>query len=253
MTSASGGILFETDTDFGHYQVVEAIYAGRPARLLYSGDKLAAQSGLALDDKPELLFDYNERFMELLRGLLPRRILLIGGGAFTLPKAINEELPDSRLTIVELDPALLPLAEQYFDFKPNKYTTVHTAEGSSFLASDTEVYDTIIIDAFSHAVVPASLQTAAFAADLKKHLRPGGVVAMNIIASYNGQRSAVLRREIAAFKPCFATLELFPAGREPSLWLTQNFILTAHSGGRELRPFMLFAPLTLPIITATNL
>jgi len=247
--NSDSGIIFETDTQFAHYEVVDAVYSGRSARLLYSGNKQAAQSGLALDGKPELLFDYNERFMELVRGLLPQRILVIGGGAFTLPRAVLEELPRTRLTVVELDPALPEIAKNYFGFKPGRHTVVHVGDGAEFLAAAGEQYDLIIIDAFSHALVPQPLQTPAFAALLRNHVRRGGVVAMNLISSYSGPRSAVLRRQITAFKTAFRALELFPAGREASLLMPQNFVLTAQNGTRELQPLLLYPPLALPVVT----
>src|SRR6476469_4412698 len=99
---ADEGILVEGDTQHGHYVVADTIYSGRPARVLYSGNHQAAQSGVAKDDNPDLLFDYNQRFIELVRGLLPKKILLIGGGALSLPKALLEEFPEVSLDVVEL-------------------------------------------------------------------------------------------------------------------------------------------------------
>src|ERR1700752_3186245 len=82
-------VRFEGETPYGHYTVVDTTYSNRPARVLYSGREFrTAQSGIALDDQDEMLFDYNQRFLELARGLEPKRALLIGGGAFTLPKRL---------------------------------------------------------------------------------------------------------------------------------------------------------------------
>src|SRR6185312_7645761 len=186
-------VLFEGGGELGHYQVVDCIYGGRPARVLYSGNRLAAQSGMARDGKSELLFDYNQRFLELIRGLIPKRLLLIGGGAFTLPKVLMDEFPRMSIDVVEPDAKLPDIAQAYFDFKPNKRMHMYHDDGRNFLTNSAAAYDVIVIDAFENTEVPLSLQTAEAVRSLRQHLRPGGVVAINVIAAYSGERSRVLR------------------------------------------------------------
>lgn len=239
-------VVFATDTDFGHYEVLDTVYGGRPARVLYSGHRQAAQSGVAQDGKPELLFDYNERFMELIRGLRPRRILLLGGGACTLPQAIVQEFPGTELDIVELDGALLDIARKYFDFAPSKQVAMHVDGGAAYLARTNKTYDMILLDVFANATVPPTFQTDEVTQHLAHALREGGIVAMNIIAGYYGERAAVLRRQVAAFQSTFSNVQLFPAGHEPSLWLPQNFILTCQNGQRNLQPLLRYSSLALP-------
>lgn len=71
--------------------------------------------------------------MELIRGLKPKSILIIGGGAFTLPSAINNEFPMTNLDVVELDKKLIAIATKYFDFKPNFNTNIFTSAGEHYL------------------------------------------------------------------------------------------------------------------------
>ncbi len=229
-------VLYSGDTAHGHYEVVDVIYAGRQSRMLYSGNHQAAQSGWALDDNSPLLFDYNERFMELARGLAPKRVLLIGGGAFTLPRALQREFPPLRLDVVELDAGLLELAERYFDFTAGPHTQVHISDGLHYLATSTETYDLIVLDVFMHSEVPPAFQTPDTARSLAKHLHPGGVVAQNIIAAYHGERAATLRRQTDAYQAAFQDIQLFPAGQHSSLWLPQNLVITAQTGPHAPRP-----------------
>jgi spermidine synthase len=238
-------LFFENDAGLEHYEVVDTTYGSRPARVLYGGHRQAALSGAARDGEPELLFDYNERSMELIRGLRPQRVLLIGGGAFTLPQAVNQEFPDMSLDVVELDPVLYKIARTYFDFKPNRQTHIYLEDGIKYLRQLKRPYDLILIDVFTQAAIPAGFQTISLARDLKRGLRRGGVVAINIIASYYGARSAALRRQVEAWQAAFRNLQLYPANREPSLWLPQNFLLCAQNGSRELQPFMRYENLTL--------
>jgi hypothetical protein len=60
-------ILFDGNTKFAHYQVIDMHYVGRPARVLFSGQRAAAQSAIPRDGNPAMLFDYNQRFMAAAR------------------------------------------------------------------------------------------------------------------------------------------------------------------------------------------
>jgi spermidine synthase len=235
-------ILFEGDTQFGHYKVVDTIYDGRKARVLYSGDYQAAQSGVAQDGQSDLLFDYNQRLMEIISAIEPAHVLLVGGGAFTFPKVLAEDYPDMQIDIVELDAGLLPIAKDYFDFLPSKQVRVHTGDGREYIDTTKQTYDVIIVDAFHNSMTPRSLQTADAVKSFARCLKPGGVVAVNAIASYYGLRSAALRRQVANLQTQFRTIDIFPASYGQSLWLPQNFVLIAHAGDRDFAPYVRFAP-----------
>ena len=235
-------VIFDGNTEFDHYIVVDEVYNDRPSRVLYSKDKIAAQSGVALDNKKELLFDYNERFMELIRGLNPRSMLIIGGGAFTLPIAINKDYPDMALDVVELDPGLVSIARDHFGFTPNENTRVHIGDGSNYLEKLDFTYDMIILDAYEQTKIPVSFQTPEVSRMLSNRLNQGGLVAMNIIASMHGVRSQVLYRIDKAMESSFSEIEVSPAGRESSLWIAQNFVLTAHDSPIEVGEHLSYGP-----------
>lgn len=217
--------LFNGDTEFGHYEVVDTIYAGRPARVLYSGNRAAAQSGMALDDKEELLFDYNQRFMELVNDLKPKSILLIGGGAFTFPKAVVERYPGVEIDIVELDPGLVEIAKQYFNFKPTPKTGVFSGDGREFLNQTDKKYDLILVDAFVHATIPEDLRDIEAIQGYHDHLNTAGLVAINIIATKRGDRSVVLNDMVRAGRKVFDEVEVTPASPSFSDWVSQNYIV----------------------------
>ena len=249
---AQQDVVFDGNTDQNHYRVVDTIYSGRPARVLYSGDYHAAQSGVAKDDGDDLLFDYNQRFLELVRGLNLKSALLIGGGAFTLPKAISDEFPALALDVVEVDRGLLDIARDHFGFEPSEHVRVLIDDGYHFLQNNTHKYDLIMIDAFIHAEIPQELQTIEAANLLRHALNPEGVVGINTIASYHGVRSTVLRRQIAALQTTFTKLELYPASRSQSLWIPQNFILTAQNAARPLENYLRYQPIRILKVDRTE-
>ena len=221
-------IIYEGDTDMDHYQVVDMIYEGRPARILFSGERKAAQSGLARDDRPEMLFDYNQRFLELVTALRPKKLLLIGGGAYTLPMLLLKKLPDIQIDVIELDPGLDEIAERYFHFREDERLRIMHADGRDYINTNTKRYDMILIDAFTHAVIPRVLSTVQAVTHLRRSLARDGIVAVNIIGTYMGRASTVLREQCAAYQAVFDMVELFPADNSFSDWQSQNYILTAR-------------------------
>lgn len=221
-------IIWEGDTVYGHYQVADTPYDGRPARVLYSGDGRAAQSGVAKDADPRLLFDYNQRFLELAEGVHPRRVLIIGGGAGTLATALLERMPGVRVDMVEPDSGLTKLAYDFFGLPVDESLRIFHTDGRSFLRESAERYDLLIIDAFRHTTIPHELQTLEAFQAYAKHLERGGVLAVNVISGYYGPNARVLQYMYMAALHAFAAVDIFLAGKGYSLWLPQNFVLTGQ-------------------------
>ncbi len=242
--SLSGDFLFETQTQYNHYQVRDTVYAGRPARVLYSGDGQAAQSGLARDTNPDLLFDYNQRLLELITGLQSKKVLLIGGGMYTLPTALLLALPEIEIDVIEIDAQLDAIASRFFDFKPGPRLRVQHTDGRTFLDNNQKQFDMILIDAFTHTSIPESLTNPSAAQAVKKNLATNGVVAINVISSYFGQRSDTIKRLAIAYETVFPAVDIFPASHGLSMWLPQNFVLVAHQKRLPLNHFMRYPPVS---------
>lgn len=223
-------ILWEGDAASGHYQVVDTVYDGREARVLYSGDRQAAQSGVAKDGRPDLLFDYNQRLYELATGLAPKRILVIGGGVFTLPTALLRALPHTLIDAVEPDTELPELARRFFDLPADDRLQIFSTGGRTYLREHNTCYDMIIIDAYRHTTVPYNIKTLQAFAAYRDHLETSGVLAMNVISGYHGAAARTLQEVYAAATHTFDTADIFPASRGYSLWLPQNFVLAAQKG-----------------------
>lgn len=238
-------VLFDGDTGLSHFQVIDTTYNGRPARVLYSGNKLAAQSGIALDDEPRLLFDYNERLMELIRGIHPKNMLLLGGGAFTLPSAIQSAFPKLSMDIVELDGGLIDIAQQYFSFRPSQNLRIHIQDGLTFIKASDQTYDLVIVDVFQDVTMPPGFQAPQAARNLKRCTGTSDVLAINAIGALRGERSQALRRLAGALQAEYAEVTIFPAEYGLSPWTVQNFIITAQDGHADLTSYLRYPPVGL--------
>lgn len=239
-------LIFEGDTELDHYQVVDRLYEGRPARVLFSGRSHSAQSGVARDDGNDLLFDYNQRLLELVNGTYPATVLVIGGGAFTLPMALARALPELVVDVVEIDPGLTKIAQDYFGFQPHERLRVINNDGRRFLDTTRQTYDVIIVDAYSHLTIPASLVSLQAVQAMRDCLNPAGLVAINLIVTYQGRLASALRSHLATYQTVFNQVDIFPAANSLSTWLPQNLLLVAQSGQpRQLKEYLRYAPLEL--------
>jgi spermidine synthase len=220
-------LIYEVDTQFGHYQVVDMVYSGRPARVLFSGQRAAAQSAIPKDTNARMVFDYNRRFLELVSSQKPKSILLIGGGAFTLPIEVLKFFPNTRIDVVEHDSMLAKIANRFFGLKPNKNLNIINNDGREYLTSTNQNYDAILIDAFTHNIIPPTLSTKEFIQLLSQHLTKNGVVASNIISAYHSPNNNLIKQQYATYKAVFRHVDLYPADNVLSLWISQNFLLIA--------------------------
>jgi spermidine synthase len=113
----------------------------------------------------------------------PLDILIVGAGAFTY--GIEDNF--NNFHFIDMDGTLKKIAEEYILQKklgPNKH--FHVAEARAYLASDTQKYDIIILDAYNgDLTLPENLVTREFLQTVKDHLKPNGVMAGNYIASPN--------------------------------------------------------------------
>lgn len=221
-------MLFDGDTEFGHYQVVDTIYSGRAARVLYSGNRMAAQSGIAKDGNPRLLFDYIEQLFEFVLAVRPKRLLLIGGGVCTLPHALLKADPTVQIDVVELDRGLDKLARTYFDITDDPRLEIFYEDGRSYLARTDRTYDIVLVDTFSHTDIPKEMMTDEAAAAMHRVLADDGVVLVNIISPYLGRGNTIIRHQFAAYRQHFPLVTVHRVNSYDSLWLPLNLLLLAQ-------------------------
>lgn len=219
-------LVYRGKSDFGSYTIIEAKYNERPARVLY-GDSNTPQSGTALDDNPELLFNYNQRLLEIIKSRSSKKILIIGGGVLMLPIAIHSYFPHAHIDVVEIDPLLIDLAYKYFDAPHSNRLTTFVADGKNYLETSDTMYDAIVVDAFLGHDIPAHLLEHDTLELYKRHLAKDGVLAVNIISSITNPRYDFTKEVITRFEEVFTNTYVFQADSEEELRTEQNIVAVA--------------------------
>jgi spermidine synthase len=114
----------------------------------------------------------------------PARVCLIGLGGGRIPLVLHHYLPTVTIECVEINPAVLPIAQKFFGLQPDDRLTVTVADGLTYLSQPAQAYDLIFIDAFSaQGQTPAHLTTPTFFALCQKRLSSVGVITLNMIDS----------------------------------------------------------------------
>ena len=159
----------------------------------------------------------------------PRKdsILILGGGAFTLPQHFAEQYPNAQIDVVEIDPGLVDIAKQYFNYKSPDSVQVIAQDARAYLNTNAKQYDVVLVDVYSELSIPFSLSTAEYASSLRKATKSGGFVAANIIGSNKGVCGDLLHSMHAAYASQFTRDIAYPLV-DTGMQAIQN-IITVYS------------------------
>jgi len=124
----------------------------------------------------------------------PRRALLIGLGAGSLAKFIHRNLPETRLTAVEIDPRIAPMAQQNFrlPIDPQRLKII-IADGAEYILDARGNFDLILVDGFGADARAGGLDTTAFYAACRARLSKTGLLVCNLLGRSRGFAASVAR------------------------------------------------------------
>lgn len=160
--------------------------SGRRCLLFGMRDSTSQQSCRMVRDAKWLVFPYTRM---MLAGLLvnpsPQRILIVGLGGGSIPRALAELVPGSHTDVVEIDEAVVRVAENYFEFKANDRMQVHAVDARVFIKralARKQRYDMILLDAFTGDYIPEHLMTTEFLKEVQQLMGTDGVLIANTFA-----------------------------------------------------------------------
>ena len=174
-----GEIVFEATSPFGDVRVVER---SGGVRELYLGEGPRRQTAMRPEAPLDLQLPYTA-VMLLAAGTLPdqARILVVGLGGGAMPRWLRIAVPNAQIAVVEISPAVVRAAREWFGFETDSLMTVHVEDAADFVArTPAQLFDLIILDAFDATGVPEALQSKTFFDHVHRILTPEGVVASNL-------------------------------------------------------------------------
>jgi len=215
-----GQTVYETQTPYQQLRIVD----DDGVRTLYlDGVRHSAKD---LDRPNRYVFEYTRYFhLPLLFRENPDidRVLFIGGGGFSGPQRYEHEY-NVTVDVVEIDPAVVGAAKQYFGVEPSPTMRINTMDGRVFLQETNRTYDVIVLDAYRSDQVPHHLTTVEFMRQVRGHLSEDGVVVANVISARSGVGSEFYRAQYRTMDQVFPQVYSFPTSDTRAL---QNIELVA--------------------------
>ncbi|HLS63515.1 MAG TPA: fused MFS/spermidine synthase [Ruania sp.] len=138
----------------------------------------------------------------------PARSAHLGGGLLTLPRAIAHDRPGAEQVVVELEPALVALAEDRFGLPDG--VTVRCEDARTWLESPSRSdLDAIVIDIFTADRVPPAFTSVECFRAAYGALSDRGRLVINSVA---GPDLEFTRRELATLHEVFAHVAMIVQG-----------------------------------------
>jgi spermidine synthase len=143
-----------------------------------------------LNDPLYLEYEYIRIYEEMVRWQADKRrsfkALFIGGGGYTLPRFIEAKYPQAGIDVVEIDPDITRVVKSYLGVSEDTKIRSFNEDGRWFVMNSKEQgsYDFIFGDAFNDLSIPYHLTTKEFAMQLKRLLKPDGLLLANVIDSF---------------------------------------------------------------------
>ena len=113
-----------------------------------------------------------------------RHIGVVGLGVGTLAAYGR---PGDTIRFYEINPLVRPIADRWFTYLKGSGATITFADGdgrASLHSESPQGFDVLVIDAFSGDAIPVHLLTVEAMREYKRHLAPGGVVAIHVSNQY---------------------------------------------------------------------
>lgn len=227
-------VLYAKDGVYERLAVYDGMYAGRPARFFQQDKTTSGAMFLDSDAPGDLVYDYT-KYYALYKIFTPRvqNALVIGGGAYSIPKALMQALPQAQIDVAEIEPSLFDLAKKYFRVTESSRLHNRVADGRRLLSDSPKTYDLMFSDVYySLYSVPPHLTTREFFTLAKKRLNTGGVFIANVIGDLSRQQPSLIMAEIKTFQSVFPNAYFF--AESPERTDSQNIILVGYNADKQI-------------------
>ncbi len=206
----SSGRIADSRTAFQHLEVHDTPQFGKLFRL---------DDCFMTSERDEFYYHENLIHPALTAHDAPKTVLIIGGGDGGSSEEALKHPSIEQVTMVELDEKVVDIAKEHlqkvhngvFD---NPKLRVIIDDGLKFVTRTRQKYDLIVLDLPDPIGPAAALYEAAFFADCKRILAPGGVLTLHMGSPVSRPEHVrdIYRRlaaEFAIVKPCVMFIPLY--------------------------------------------
>ena len=208
--STFGGVIYEVTSPYHHIRVVEE----RDLRTLCFDD--AMESRMSIVNPLQGQFEYTDLFhMAWLWNTQLTSVAMIGLGGGSTQRSFESYYPNVKIETAEIDPVVLQVAKQFFNFQESDRQKIQISDGRVFLRRNTAKRDLIILDAYVQgrygSAIPQHLATKEFFELVRDRLTTNGIAAYNVIGSLNDWHAEIVGAIYHTLKTVFPQVYVFPA------------------------------------------
>ena len=152
-------------------------------RFLHIGGD-AIQSAMRLVEPDRLELHYTRAMMGfLLFHPAPEKVLMVGLGGGSMPRFLHRAFPRTRITVLDVSPAVVAAARRYFDFPADgPRLSVVLEDGAVWVPAHPASADVLLLDAFEDGRQVETLCSEKFYAQAHAALMDPGVLVQNFMA-----------------------------------------------------------------------
>lgn len=232
ITSTKVKTLYTKDGIYERITIYDGKYTAEPARF-FQQDRSTSGGMFLNSDKS--LYPYSD-YYALYKIFKPevKQALIIGGGAYTIPKLMLHELPNAYIDVSEIEPSLFELAKKYFKLPNSQRITNYTDDGRRLLHDTNKKYDLIFSDVYySLFSIPVHFTTQEFFQLAKNKLSTDGIFVANLIGTVSRQEPSLIMSEIKTFQTIFPNSYFF-AVDSPIKSGSQNIIFIGYNSTKKI-------------------
>lgn len=225
-------VIYAKDGVYEKIKIFDGLWNNKPARFLMQDKSNSAAMYLNSD---ELVYEYTKYYqLYKLINKDAKRAFIIGGGAYSIPKALLKDSKDILIDVVEIEPELYNLSKKYFNLQDNPRLTNYTEDGRHFLKISDKTYDLIVSDVYySFFSIPIHFTTKEFFDLAKSRLSKDGTFVGNFVGSLDSASPSFIASEIKTFKEVFPNSYFFGVSKANSN-VPQNIIFLGINGDKQI-------------------
>ena len=191
------------------------------------------QSRMWLSDPTALALDYTQTMMGfLLFNPQPSRVAMIGLGGGSLAKFCSRHLPQARIDVVEINPHVLALREQFLVPANDERLCLREGDGADFIRDIRGDIDVILVDGYDRNGINSRVCSQAFYDDCRNSLRSGGLIVVNLAVAHSYYDTFIERIEHSFGKQYLVVRDFEKRNDIVFAWLDEVPQEALHGEGR---------------------
>lgn len=143
------------------------------------------QSRMSKRHPDRLVMGYSRMMMGFLMfNPRPQRIAMLGLGGGSLAKFCYRELPDARIDVVEINPQVIALRDEFLVPPDDNRFRIHLGDAARFVGQSTRQFDVLLVDVYLRYGLPQRLASQEFYDSCRNALVDGGVMVLNLYCKH---------------------------------------------------------------------